>query len=605
MLRFRVAIVAVGIVAVVLVPGVLAQVRIETAASWETPGNVSVFDVALADVDRDGDLDLAAFAADRVRLHRNTGAAFETTASWTSGEETNGLSGEVAWADVNRDRYPDLVTSLGIYMNGNGALASTVTFDTLSSALAFAVGDVDGDGYVDLILGGFERIDLYRNRGGSFVDTSDWNTTEDNVAGSLALADVDGDGHLELAVGSGLLYRRPVRLYDNVGGDLQPSAVWEFLEEGGVNRLVFGDPDGDGYPELLVLTSNFPEAVPNRMYGNAGGVLAASAGWVSVRRTDAQNAAFVDLDGDTDLDLVVANSPMLSLETFSYVDGTELVYLNEGGVIDPAHDWESALQDVSRGLDVGDVDGDGHPDLVVANAADLLRENPGRVLVYRNLGPNRPPTITAMTASPEGPRTDEVVTITVAATDPDGDPLSHAFTATSGSVVSQTDNVLRWRAPPEAGTYTVGVNVTDAHGGWAVRELELVVVQAGEPLLSPGNPVFWLLIVAIVAAIGIGGAVTVRRRKAPPAPVPPPQFAPLGPAAPMPSIAATDSRAVALRNAYARGALTRKLYGENLARLVGAPPSPRLETLLKAFVEGRIDETFLERNLMRLKPPGA
>ncbi len=575
-----------------LAGSVAAPVRFETPASWSTSGNMDVSDVALGDVDGDGDLDLAAFS-DTVQLYRNGPGGLESSPAWTSTETTGGGLGSVVWADLDRDGYPDLVTSLGVYDNTNGVLAAAASWTNLTGSLAFAVGDVDGNTFPDLLLGLSSDVLLYLNVGGTIDDFEDWTGTY-STPGALALADFDGDTYPEVVVGGYFFSNEPIQMFDNVGGVLQGPASWTSVETGGVNHLSAGDVDGDGYPELLALTTNFPEEFPNRMYRNTAGALSTTATWESARPTDGQDAAFADLDDDGDLDLAIANSPMLSFATFDFVNGTELVYTNEGGVIDPVHDWESDLQDSSYGLAVGDVDGDGAPDLVVANREDLFQENPGRALVYRNRGPNQAPTISAMIALPAQPRGNDLVTVTVTATDADGDSLSYAFNASGGTIVSQTAGVLVWRAPPTAGAYSVTVIVTDGSGGEATRSLNLDV--SAPQSSSPANLLLVLTLVVVIAGIA-GGAVFVARRRKKPSPAGPAPAAP-GPAAPLSAI--PDDRVAGLRSAYQRGMLPRNLYGENLAKLLGAPPSMRRDNLLRAFAEGRIDEGMLEQNLRRL-----
>jgi len=589
------------IAAFAVAPEARATLRIDPTPSWNTPGDLNFFDVALGDVDDDGDLDLAAYADDTVRLYRNTGGAFETTPAWTSTDATT-FSGQVAWADAGGDGDLDLFSTLGLYVNTGGVLARTATFAPLANADAFAVGDVDGDGVVDVVVGDYRQIDLYLNAGGTLDETSDWNTTEDNLPESLALADVDRDGSAELAVGN---TARPVRLYDNVAGTLETTASWSSSEGDTVNHVRFGDVDGDQYPELLALTDNLLSEVPNRMYDNAAGQLSASATWSSARPTDGMDAAFADLDADGDLDLVIASSPMISFATFDYVNGTELVYLNEAGTIDPVHDWESEAQDVTYGLDVGRVDGDAFPDLVTANVADLLGTYQGRVLVYRNLGPNHAPSVAGLTAAPQAPREGDIVTITANASDADGDALTYAFTFSAGTAMSQTDNVLRWRAPSQAGTYTIVVNVTDGQGGLDSETLTLAVAAAPSetPFFSAGNPLLWLIIVVVIVAAAGGAAFAMRRRKVPtkgPAEVVSGGAPATGAALPL---TAADDRAAALRNAYRNGMLPRELYGENLSRVLAVPPSTQRDALLRAFADGRIDEDMLERNLWKLRGP--
>jgi len=555
-----------------------------------------VSDVALGDVDGDGDLDLAVFA-DTVQLYRNGPGGLAASPAWTSTEVTGGAPGSVDWADLNRDGHPELVTSIGVYENTNGVLATSASWTNLTDSLTFAVGDVDGNTFPDLVLGRSSVLALYLNVAGTIDDVEDWSASYPSLPGALALADFDKDTYPELVVGGYLFSTDPIRMFENVGGALQGTASWTSVETGGVNHISTGDANGDGYPELLVLTTDFPAEYPNRMYGNTAGALSTTATWESARPSDGQDAAFADLDADGDLDLVIANSPVLSFATFSLVNGTELVYMNEGGVIDPVHDWESDLQDASYGLAVGDVDGDGAPDLVVGNREDLLQENPGRALVYRNLGANRAPTINSMTALPAQPRANDLVTVTVSASDPDGDAVSYGFHASGGTIVSQTAGVLLWRAPPTAGTYTITVNVTDGNGGSASRSLTVPVAAAESA--SPINALVVLTIVVLVAGIAGGAVIVSRRRKA----TPPPPSPPTPAAAPIAPLGVADDRAAGLRSAYERGMLPRRLYGENLARLLQVPEGPKRDALLRAFADGRIDENFLEQNLRKLRPP--
>ena len=58
------------------------------------------------------------------------------------------------------DNYPELITSEGMYDNSNGVLGTTATWTNLSDADAFEIGDVDGDGFDDLILGKTDLIEL-------------------------------------------------------------------------------------------------------------------------------------------------------------------------------------------------------------------------------------------------------------------------------------------------------------------------------------------------------------------------------------------------------------------------------------------------------------
>ncbi len=215
--------------------------------AWQPQEAFISFACALGDFDLDGDLDLA-FACgeayshqpDVQRLYRNLTAEgepglFTPEPVWTTLEPYYGY--DVAFADVNRDGWPDLVFACSqqpnlVFLNQGGTFDDEPSWlsDDTWGTLQIDLGDVNNDGWPDLVTadngqtGGSSRFRLYLNQGGVFQSFANWTSAEDrNYCSTVALADVDGDGWLDLAAGG---WWEPVAVYQNLQGSLEATASW-------------------------------------------------------------------------------------------------------------------------------------------------------------------------------------------------------------------------------------------------------------------------------------------------------------------------------------------------------------------------------------------
>ncbi|MEX1182825.1 MAG: VCBS repeat-containing protein [Gemmatimonadota bacterium] len=296
----------------------------------------------LADIDADGDLDLfmgiigGAFnpnhtASDNFRFYERTPAGYVLRSTRYVDAIDIGSESVVSFGDIDGDGDLDMLVGNKIdpmtlrharlYVFRNVGSASAPAFaltDTLDLAPSYhyapALGDLDGDGLIDMLLGTWnDDVLFYRNTGTAQNPQWTQDTTRTIVLprGSNttpALVDIDGDGDLDLFIGeaSGTL-----NFYRNTGTATAPqftleSEDYEGIDVGRRSHPAFTDFDGDGDLDMIVGR----EEGGSTFYRNDG--TAASPRFVlddaiSVPLPSMAAPVFVDLHGDGTADLVSGN----------------------------------------------------------------------------------------------------------------------------------------------------------------------------------------------------------------------------------------------------------------------------------------------------------
>ena len=263
----------------------------------------------LSDLDGDGKLDVGVGAAQANTVSIMKGDGDGTFEDGYIVGGTHGLSSAVS-ADVNGDHKPDLVgfnTGIGVLINSDGR---------------------------------------------SFVSKAQLSA---NPA-SLLVADIDGNQHPDLVTANGLANN--ISVYSNAGDGSFPSAPASYSTSGTrVVAVASADFNGDGKLDVAALNQDTKNV---RCFVNSGSGLTAIGAAVALGGMKPVAIAAGDVDGDKKIDLLVADSGT----------GTIVVLKGAGdGTFAPGN--PVAVGNGLVDLKLADLNGDGYPDVVTANRADL------------------------------------------------------------------------------------------------------------------------------------------------------------------------------------------------------------------------------------------
>ncbi|EFO80752.1 proprotein convertase P [Oscillochloris trichoides DG-6] len=342
--------------------------------------------VAWADVDSDGDLDLAIAktthespgqtSKGNALIYANTNGVLSSTPVWQSAEAS--YAQYVAWGDIDNDGKPDLAVGNGevfeseptrIYHNTGTSLQTSayLTTSQTSSLTTLDWGDVNGDGKQDLVVGNNtpspqQPLFVYINDNSNFAlsegimtwAVASWSPTETDHSTDVALVDVDQDLDLDLSVGNS---DGKNRIYLNTGGTFSTTADWQATHGDRTVSIAWADIDADNDLDLIVGNQR-----NSRIYLNGQSSLSGNIVWENSTTDYSSKVAWGDMNGDGRLDLAVGNDSI-----------PNQVFLNQNGMLQASATWNANETSTTTDLAWGDVDGDGDLDLAVGNNGQARR----------------------------------------------------------------------------------------------------------------------------------------------------------------------------------------------------------------------------------------
>ncbi|SNS72366.1 Repeat domain-containing protein [Granulicella rosea] len=294
-------------------------------------------------------------------------------------------------SDINGDGHLDLIIahndpsgagSVGIFMNTLGLCtggtacgvfnAAEVTYATGHPASNVAVGDVNGDGFPDIVAtssDGSNLVSILLNNGNGTLALSPTTYGTGNGVSQLALGDFNHDGILDIAVLNKADQTIGI-LNGNGDGSFGAMSVYTV----GTNPTAFAvaDLNLDGFLDFAITNNDSPtQAEVSFLYGAAGGVfnytanlaanqLSLGAGGYPETNPQPTSITATDLDGDGYPDLVIG----FNVNTFTYA-----MYQPATGAY--SYIGNNTFEDQPNGINIRtsstvavDLDGDGVKDLL-------------------------------------------------------------------------------------------------------------------------------------------------------------------------------------------------------------------------------------------------
>lgn len=457
----------------------------------------------VTDYDGDGDLDvlLANYAdffnggsngSEALAVYRNDGNAGFTNVSGAAVGGYEGTVRQIAVGDVDGDGDLDIYAPQGdasahvLFVNqGDGTFVDEADLrlpEAYPAAAATRMGDVDNDGDLDIFVadayagGGPPYGHLYLNQGdGTFEEAT--GAIPDSISGQgiddCEVLDVDRDFDLDIVVnahsdGIGALWLNDGTGTFAAGGSLAPPATGDYHYnvapcdvDGDGDLDLWVDNIGGGFTEQLQIndgTGNFSDETGARVSGNPG--------------EDDNGVVCADLDNDGDFDGIVLS--LATPERFLENDGT--------GNFTYAAGYFPTETDCTLWGELGDLDGDGRFDLVtgqgecstgdeidLATALLPIDDRAPTIIAVESVAPDYADeeepvvrfAVSDRTVTDEGPR----LTSAYALIDPDG-------AATNVDATYMGGDLFRVVLPPGAGgtTITFRVCAEDWHGNVACSD---------------------------------------------------------------------------------------------------------------------------------------
>ncbi|MCK5414998.1 MAG: VCBS repeat-containing protein, partial [Thermoplasmata archaeon] len=341
------------------------------------------------------DVPVGTVSAGPMDLEDGVTSTLENFTAVSTGLPVRGNYNCIIMGDVNGDGYDDLAASAGkgdntawptyglfVFTSDKGTswVNSSTGLPTTGIYGGVDLGDLDGDGDLDLAAGGeghansaVKGVTIWLNNG-THNGTTDWvsgkKPESNRLYESVIIEDMDDDGNADIVAAT---YYDGVRVWlgnGGAGGSLSWTASSSGLPSSGQYVAVAsGDFNNDGNADIVATSYFNPDPEVHLFTGDGNG---SWTNWDSLMPKpgnygQAYGVAVGDFDKDGNMDLVYGRK--------SY--GVVCLLGNGGGTNGSDFNWTEANTGLPSsnhyyGAFVGDVDKDGNPDILLSNGFNAL-----------------------------------------------------------------------------------------------------------------------------------------------------------------------------------------------------------------------------------------
>lgn len=311
--------------------------------------------LGISDLDGDGDLDITIRIDNDLLWLENLGTGMAADFQFIS---VSGPSYKIF--DFDNDGDQDFLIESKIVENIGTGFEEYVTLPiNFNGTFDNAVGDIDDDGFVDVVISSGDTIYVFKNENVIFSEVSKVvNTSTTETDALVSLHDLDNDGDMDIITNQG--FTEGTKWHENIDNS---NAFGEaiFLINETWSKSHFGDIDMDGDDDIIAFTGqqfytgiSWFEHENNVVdFQNRHHILKNISDIVSIDSGD--------FDGDNDIDLIIAATGSISNDVYwlENLDGTG----NYGAVIELKND-DSV--DTPHTVNAFDFDADGDMDIFAA-----------------------------------------------------------------------------------------------------------------------------------------------------------------------------------------------------------------------------------------------